>query len=562
MFADSLMIKIVDEREDAPSVDEYYFAYFQSGESVFQEITRLKEKHNRKTGSLPPRLDQGKRVETSMASGSSMPTSPIAERALALHGDYSLKQSQSIPTSPIMETLASTQGTLRKASLTPGPLDRPNASHIGEWSVVKWWSNNVNGMRNSIPKPSLPWQRHRKSFSDATTSFSSSLSKQESSATTTTVTGGKWNWAQGLSPSKPLEIDAVRRMLPLPATETQVRFETGCYLVTGVLPRFGRIILTNNYLTFVSRIGIRTKLVVPLLDIDHWNKASGVFYHGLCILTKDQNEMWFEFHSEESRDRCIKYLQGLNLGGSSVTRPTSASHDGPHDSLRDRHQRRRTFILQELHRNDTKFLPTYFSESQLTSLPAIVTPSDAVLRKSEPTHITCLTIGTRGDVQPFIALCKGLMKHGHRCRIATHAEYKDWIESHGIEFRYIGGNPADLMQLCVENGMFSISFLREAASKFREWIDDLLQTAWEACRDTNVLIESPVAMAGFHIAERLNIPYFAAFPMPWTKTREFPHPFAIAETNLGMGYNRMTWVLLEQVLWRGIQVRSQREKVD
>lgn len=42
--------------------------------------------------------------------------------------------------------------------------------------------------------------------------------------------------------------------------------------------------------------------------------------------------------------------------------------------------------------------------------------------------ITCLTIGSRGDVQPYIALCKGLQAEGHETRIATHGEYKDWVE--------------------------------------------------------------------------------------------------------------------------------------
>ena len=69
-----------------------------------------------------------------------------------------------------------------------------------------------------------------------------------------------------------------------------------------------------------------------------------------------------------------------------------------------------------------------------------------VYKKPEKSlHFTCITIGTRGDVQPYIALCKGLMKEGHRCRIATHDEFKDWIEEHGIEFRTVGGDPGELM---------------------------------------------------------------------------------------------------------------------
>lgn len=86
-------------------------------------------------------------------------------------------------------------------------------------------------------------------------------------------------------------------------------------------------------------------------------------------------------------------------------------------------------------------------------------------RPEEPLHFTCLTIGSRGDVQPYIALAKGLRAEGHRVRIATHGEFRAWVEGHGIEFAEVGGDPAELMQICVENGTFTVSFLREGVTK-------------------------------------------------------------------------------------------------
>jgi sterol 3beta-glucosyltransferase len=82
--------------------------------------------------------------------------------------------------------------------------------------------------------------------------------------------------------------------------------------------------------------------------------------------------------------------------------------------------------------------------------------------------------------------------------------------------------------------------------QFRGWIEDLLKTSWEACQDTDVLVESPSAMAGYHIAEALRIPYFRAFTMTWSRTRRvsphtrswvtshitdraYPHAFAVPE---------------------------------
>ena len=55
-----------------------------------------------------------------------------------------------------------------------------------------------------------------------------------------------------------------------------------------------------------------------------------------------------------------------------------------------------------------------------------------------PLAIAMLVCGTRGDVQPFLALALGLQKDGHRVRLATHAIFKDYVESYGVEFFSMG----------------------------------------------------------------------------------------------------------------------------
>jgi sterol 3beta-glucosyltransferase len=67
------------------------------------------------------------------------------------------------------------------------------------------------------------------------------------------------------------------------------------------------------------------------------------------------------------------------------------------------------------------------------------------------------------------------------------------------------------MQMCVDNGMFTVAFLKEGLQKFRGWLDDLLNSSWKACQGSDLLIESPSAMGGIHIAEALRIPYYRAF---------------------------------------------------
>jgi sterol 3beta-glucosyltransferase len=74
------------------------------------------------------------------------------------------------------------------------------------------------------------------------------------------------------------------------------------------------------------------------------------------------------------------------------------------------------------------------------------------------TEFACLTIGSRGDVQPYIALGLGLKKEGHHVVIVTHDEYKEWIEGFGLEHRQAGGDPGALMKLSVENKVISTFF--------------------------------------------------------------------------------------------------------
>ncbi|KAI9475860.1 MAG: family 1 glycosyltransferase [Benjaminiella poitrasii] len=166
-------------------------------------------------------------------------------------------------------------------------------------------------------------------------------------------------------------------------------------------------------------------------------------------------------------------------------------------------------------------------------------------------HITCLTIGSRGDVQPYIALCKELQKDGHRCRIATHPEYEDWITQHNIEFKSVGGDPGELMKLCIDNSFLSMSFIKEGTKFFYSWFESLLESSYEACKGTDVIIESPSAMIGVHMAEKLQISYFRSMPFPFSRTTKFPHPFAAQSIAGGRIYNDMTYVMIDMALWAG-----------
>jgi sterol 3beta-glucosyltransferase len=380
------------------------------------------------------------------------------------------------------------------------------------------------------------------------------------------MTDGERN-AEGDEEQATISGDRFRDHFALPDTEKLQAAYFG-YL-HRVLPLYGKIYISDRSFCFRSLLpGTRTKLILPLKDIENVDKEKGFRfgYSGLVVVIRGHEEIFFEFSQPDIRDDCaitllqnlegMKYLQESGLL-SMEERESAQNASAEHVAL----QKAR---LQENPGHELK-LPQTAEESQGEAPPIMFDDPRASILNFKPTEslrITCLTIGSRGDVQPYIALCKGLMAEGHKTKIASHIEFKDWVESHGIAFEPVAGDPAELMRICVDYGMFTYSFLREASSKFRGWIDGLLSTAWQACQGSDLLIESPSAMAGIHIAEALGIPYFRAFTMPWTRTRAYPHAFAVPEHKLGGSYNYMTYVMFDNVFWKSIsgQVNRWRKK--
>lgn len=90
----------------------------------------------------------------------------------------------------------------------------------------------------------------------------------------------------------------------------------------------------------------------------------------------------------------------------------------------------------------------------------------------------------------------------------------------------------------------------------------VLRDAWFACQDADVLIESPSAMAGIHIAEGLGIPYMRAFTMPWTRTSAYPQAFMVPAVPMGPGFNYSTYVLFDNIMWKATsgQINRWRRK--
>ena len=155
-------------------------------------------------------------------------------------------------------------------------------------------------------------------------------------------------------------------------------------------------------------------------------------------------------------------------------------------------------------------------------------------------NIAVHIVGSRGDVQPFIAIGKVLKeKYGHRVRICTHPVFKNFVEENGLEFFSIGGDPATLMAYMVKNPglMPGIESLKAGdVGKRRADIAEILEGTWRGCIEpgdglgsekvgppltreeevdrlfiADAIIANPPSYGHIHCAEKLGIPLHMMF---------------------------------------------------
>ena len=177
-------------------------------------------------------------------------------------------------------------------------------------------------------------------------------------------------------------------------------------------------------------------------------------------------------------------------------------------------------------------------------------------------QITIITAGSRGDVQPYLALALGLRAAGHRVRVATHETFREWVTGYGLDFAPVAGDPRAVLRsraaerwLATGRNRNVLGFARELRALAPALVESSLADYWEAAQGADAIIYSVVAMASLHVAERLEVPAFAAFLQPMTRTREFPAIGVPQRPRLGGAFNLATHTVAEQALWRPFRGR-------
>ena len=162
------------------------------------------------------------------------------------------------------------------------------------------------------------------------------------------------------------------------------------------------------------------------------------------------------------------------------------------------------------------------------------------------------TFGTRGDVQPFVALGQGLMAAGHEVIVCTPDGFRPFIEEHGLAYGYIANEFLRLTELTLQAQ--GLRAQMAASQQFPKAIRGALDDEWRVAQayKPDLIVYHTKSLGSYHIAEKLGIPQMLAMPLPTTPTRAFPYPF-FAGAKLGGTLNRLTYTLmgLASAMWAG-----------
>lgn len=161
------------------------------------------------------------------------------------------------------------------------------------------------------------------------------------------------------------------------------------------------------------------------------------------------------------------------------------------------------------------------------------------------------TLGTRGDVQPYLALATGLRDAGHQPTICTSNRFGPFVREHGLHFSDFNDEFMALLEShegksameASANPWARFQNMRQLMKKAAGLQRTVMFDGWNAVRafGPDVIVFHPKAYGGAHFAEKLGIPSVMALAMPvMVPTGEFP-VLGFPLLPLGRAYNRATY---------------------
>lgn len=170
--------------------------------------------------------------------------------------------------------------------------------------------------------------------------------------------------------------------------------------------------------------------------------------------------------------------------------------------------------------------------------------------------ITIFAAGSRGDIQPCIALGRGLQESGYLVCLAAPEDFAGFIQKHAVGFYPLRGDVQKIMasetgrKFMETGGANPVKSIRAMRTMIAPVVMKMMEDAYAACHDADALIcQGVFSPIGQSIAQALNIPIINVEPTPLLPTRAFPAPSWPIQRDLGGFHNYWSGMAMLQAIW-------------
>ena len=167
-------------------------------------------------------------------------------------------------------------------------------------------------------------------------------------------------------------------------------------------------------------------------------------------------------------------------------------------------------------------------------------------------RICILTVGTRGDVQPYIALGMALRSAGHAVKLATVKHYEALVQAYGLDFDLLEDSPNSFGDRVIASRGNPINRALETKRVISSMMASLLDNALRLAQSADAIITSNLlTYPGYQITQEIDIPSIGTFLVPYLRTGAFPNPaFCSGRRSLSARGNLLTYDLFNEAIWQ------------
>ena len=153
-------------------------------------------------------------------------------------------------------------------------------------------------------------------------------------------------------------------------------------------------------------------------------------------------------------------------------------------------------------------------------------------------RFTMISIGSTGDVRPYVLLGRELQRRGHKIRLACFAQFEKMVTEAGLEFFPLSGDIVNIMGSVMKNN--GLTFLQHFEGAIKRDLPDFMRDLQTACEDADALVCTFFGSVIHSIAEKMQIPCIQThyFPMDYNASTPITCAPGLA---IGRVWNRTTY---------------------